>query len=504
MTGPYIAIVSAIIYCLIVLAIGYVSYLHTTKTTEDYFVASRSLGTLVVLMAIYATMMTSFYMLGVPGQAYIGGIPTYGFFAGVPIFATLFIYVIGYRSWLIAKKFKYYTQSEVVSERWGSPLVGTILFAVLIYYTLPYIITSAIGMGIAFEVLTEGLVPYAWGAAIPVVIVFFYTMIGGMRGTAWTNVFQGFVFIFVAFLAMFLVARHEGGVIALTQTMLREKPEFFSAAEMYTPKIWFSVLFAINASAVMIPQVFMRILTAKSASTLKRTFWLHALIAGVSWFPVVMLGVWGRFIIPDLTGRAVDNILPILLLNYFPGLLVGLALAGILAAIMSSMDAMLLSVSTMFVRDVMLRIFPGMEQQRQINWARIFVILIAVMAYIGALIRPGTIFLIIQYAFTGYCLTVPVMIAALYWRRSTKEAAIVSLLVPAILIPIYFFTDWLKWTTFGFLPVIPLLVITIALLIIVSKLTRETPLEHTNKFFDLFDSIYLKKKSRTDNFTRSV
>ena len=125
-----------------------------------------------------------------------------------------------------------------------------------------------------------------------------------------------------------------------------------------------------------------------------------------------------------------DDILLRLLDHYAPLWLAGLLGAGIMAAVMAS-DSQILALSTMFSEDIF-AFYEGKErfgEKAQVVTARVFVIALTVIAYAIALKFPQPIFdLAVQYAFSGYSAMMPLLVAALFWKRSTKWGALASAL----------------------------------------------------------------------------
>ncbi len=473
-------------YLLVLLAIGWWSYRKTLPTPEDFFMAGRAFGPVVLIFAVYATNMTAFYMLGTPGNAYRQGIGTYGYiaFASALVIPAMF-YLIGYRAWLVGKRYGYMTPSELLGARYESPAVALVLFVLLVFYTVPYIVTSVVGAGLALESL--GKIPYLWGAGGVLLITMLYTVFGGMRGTAWTSVFQGLVFIIVGVLAFVLIANALGGFAAITQRVSVERPELLHRAGNFDPKDWFSFIFIAPLAVIAFPHVFMRLLTGRSERTLKALTVVYPLLFLLTWPPVIYIGLWGSVIIPGLDAKSSDAILPMMIARFLPPMMLGLGLAAIWAAIMSTLDAMMLTLSTMLTRDLLAWFFPRYVQEkgREVVFGRLFIVVIAVFALAGAVIRPGTIYDIAKFAFTGYSLTVPAMLAAFYWRRSTAWGVLASLVIPNMLLPFYYFTPYLSWSTFGFLPVAPLIVLSLVLLVLISLWTRPPSEQTVQRFFRL-------------------
>jgi SSS family solute:Na+ symporter len=190
-----------------------------------------------------------------------------------------------------------------------------------------------------------------------------------------------------------------------------------------------------------------------------------------------------------------DDVLLLLLEQYAPLWLAGLLGAGIMAAVMAS-DSQILALSTMVTEDLF-AFYGGKErfgEAAQVFTGRAFVVGVTVVAYIVALRAPGAIFdVAVQYAFTGFAALCPLLWAALYWRRSTKWGALAAAVwsvaavagiavfqavvtVPGVVV------RWGDWavlertargtSVLGFMPVLPVTLISLGLLVAVSLATR--------------------------------
>jgi len=201
----------------------------------------------------------------------------------------------------------------------------------------------------------------------------------------------------------------------------------------------------------------------------------------------------------------------ILLKRYAPLWLAGILGAGIMAAVMAS-DSQILALSTMFTEDVFA--FYGHKKRFgeavQVQTGRIFIIIITLIAYAVALRAPETIFeLAIQYAFSGFAALAPLLIAAVFWKGSTKWGALASTLwaaatVVAVAIfqhlvpapapgPSIVFGHMGNWEVlsrtpggtaiFGFMPVVPMVIISALLMWIVSLMTNKPTEPTIAKYF---------------------
>lgn len=479
----------------VVLAIGWYSYRASLSTPEDYFMGSRTLGAVVLIISVYATNMTAFYIIGIPGIAYHKGIGVYGFVAfGTALVTPALYYIIGYRAWLLGKHKGYMTPPELYGKRWGSDAVSVVFFFFLLIFTMPYCCVSLIGGGVAITMMTKGAVSYGTAVACIISVVVIYVLIGGMRGTAWVNVYQGLFFMVVGVVVFFLLGAKLGGISEMTGKVLAEKPALLVREGNFTPKQWLSYLFISPLSVIVFPHVFMKLLTGRTAGGLKKLVVSYPFIVLVTWPPVIFIGIWGACVHPGLAGKASDAILPWMVSAYLPVALSGVVLAGILAALMSSIDAMLLSLSTMLTRDVLGRYAPGVIRGREVAAGRMFMLLLSLLVAAIAMVRPSSVFAIATFAFNGYVIAIPMMIGALVWRGATKYGALASLVVPALLLPVYQFTDILSWSTFGFSCNIPLLALSVFLFIAVSFLTSHGSDPDSEGFFEILNGVFRKTK----------
>jgi SSS family solute:Na+ symporter len=171
-----------------------------------------------------------------------------------------------------------------------------------------------------------------------------------------------------------------------------------------------------------------------------------------------------------------------------PEILTGLLGAGVLAAVMSSLDSQVLSVGTMFTQDIVRHFgfHDRMSERGQILAGRIFVVLILVSVYLLSLVSDRSIFRLGIWAFTGFAALFPVVAAALFWRRSTKYGAMASILAVALSWTYFFFSYEGQNQTIGdtgTLPVVLILAASALAMIVGSLLTKAPDQQHLLKFF---------------------
>src|SRR5437868_13741229 len=136
------------IYLLIIAVIGSIAFRKTQSNTEDFFLASRSIGSMVFFLSLFATNMTAFAILGSSGQSYRQGIGIYGLMASSSCFVIpLTIFFIGTRLWSLGKRFGHQTQVGFFRDRWECSTIGTVIFALSVAMLVPYMIISIMGGG---------------------------------------------------------------------------------------------------------------------------------------------------------------------------------------------------------------------------------------------------------------------------------------------------------------------------------------------------------------------
>jgi SSS family solute:Na+ symporter len=474
------------VYLVLVLGIGSYAARRTGESREDYLMASRSFGTLVLIAALFATNMSAVTMIGAPGLSYNIGPGAFGYFVGLfPFIFSVLIMTAGRRIWLAGKKFGHITPAQVVNHRWNSRYLGVLVTGLFTFWTVPYLLVGVQGAGIVFESLTEGVIPYWAGGLIIVAIVFTYVYTGGMRGTGWTNAFQGTVLLCILLAFVVLIPLRLGGFSAATDATLQLAPELVNRADIppLQPREYFSVGLLVSIETFILPHLFIRYMTSRSMKQLNRTAVVYPVVIALSWAPAVLIGFWGVGQLPNLSNP--DFVLPTLIQQNFPPWVVGLALAGILAAMMSTLDGQSLTLGTMFTEDI-LRPFTSISERVEVLATRGFILLLLLLAWVGAQFTRESVIDTTIFAFTGYALMFFPIIGALYSERMNKYASGAGLLVG-------FLGHWAfqlgvipQTLAFGFLQFIPVLVAQLVIMVVVALMTPKPPAERISEYDELF------------------
>lgn len=422
-----IAVASGI-YALIVLCIGLLASRRAARSPEDYFLAGRSLGALVLFMALFGTNATSFVLVGIPGRAYHEGIGMFGLNApiialGIPIS----FWAIGSPARRMASRLNAVSPAELYAKRFGSRFLGLLLFAFFTLYTLPYMAQALVGIGKTLAATSEGAIGEESGALVVVAVALCYTSFGGMLGTAWTNVFQGLVFLVFMLAAFFFMSHSMGGLEAAMEAVRARDADLLHLAEqpIFRPTNWTSWGFVIALTVIAFPHMLVRLMAAKDQSALRSVCRWYPLALALLWLPAVLIGVWGAAAVPGLEGRESDQILSRMVALHMPEGFEVLGFLAVLAAVMSTLDAMILTLGSMLVRDV-LRPFGG-GQVSEIRAGRAFGLAVAAAAYALSIFWGDSVFEISRWAFEGYVTLVPTLLLGVRWKRFTVAGAASSL-----------------------------------------------------------------------------
>jgi SSS family solute:Na+ symporter len=476
-------------YLALVLLIGGVSHVLFRGTSEDYFLATRTIGPFMLLMSLFGTHMTAFSLLGASGQGYLSGIGVFGLMASSSaLVVPVVFYFVGTRLWSLGARHGFITQVQFFRARWESEGLGLLLFCVLIALLVPYLLIGVMGGGIALNQITSGQVS-EWAGSLGIcVVVVIYVTFGGLRGTAWANTFQTLVFMTLGGVTFFWIVREMGGLDAALAEVARQRPELLVRGEKIPP-LKMLTYFLVPLSVGMFPHIFMHWLTARRASTFRLAIVGYPLCVAAVWLPSVLLGVIGTIDVPGLSGPAANSILVQMIQRHAPGLLAGLLGAGVFAAIMSSLDSQVLSLGTMFTQDIVKHygFQDRMSERAQILAGRLFVAGILLVTYLISLGAPRSIFSLGIWSFTGYAALFPVVLAALFWRGSTRHGVAASVL-SVVVLWLFFFVragtspGYTVGAT-GILPVAVILPVACVVLVGVSAITKAPGTEYLERFF---------------------
>ncbi len=520
-----LTVIAIYLSLLILLGLGSSFFLRGTK--KDYMVASHSIGPFLLLMSIFGTTMTAFALIGSTAEAYERGIGTYGKLASSSgIIHSLCFFLIGVKIWSFGHKYGYTTQIQFFRDRLDSSNIGIILFPILVGLVIPYILTGIIGSGALLNGLTLGTfeagtfpawmeakagggLPKHVGATIICAVVLVYVFFGGMRATAWANAFQTIIFMVLGCVMFYLIASQIGKQPTLLENMqlASSKVDVSHTTRQGMSQSAFLTYMFIPLSVGMFPHLFQHWLTAKKASNFKLTVVAHPLFIMIVWLPCILLGIWATtdlVTLPPPIASAPNKILPFMVKKFSAGgeygaVLTGFLGAGVLAAIMSSLDSQFLCLGTLFTEDIVLRYKKKdtMSDRTIVLIARGFIVLIVLLSLLLSftLFESSGVFALGVWCFSGFSALFPLVFASLYWKGLTKYGAYACILTVAVTWMYMFYKAGfgggdeytipytIGGVTYDTMPVATMIALSSLAMVIVSLVTPKPSKETLEKFF---------------------
>ncbi|QDU41515.1 Sodium/proline symporter [Maioricimonas rarisocia] len=231
-----ISLVIISIYLMLLLGLGAFASRLFRGTSQDYMLASHSIGPFLLLMSLFGTTMTAFALVGSSGEAYAEGIGVYGMLASSSgIIHSLCFFLVGIKLWSFGKRYGYTTQIQYFRDRLESDKIGILLFPILVGLVVPYLLIGVMASGTVISNITEGAftnifaqydygVPPWIGSLVICIVVLIYVFFGGMRGTAWANAFQTMVFMVLGVVTFSIISSELGGLQTASEKVKEKHP----------------------------------------------------------------------------------------------------------------------------------------------------------------------------------------------------------------------------------------------------------------------------------------
>jgi SSS family solute:Na+ symporter len=184
----------------------------------------------------------------------------------------------------------------------------------------------------------------------------------------------------------------------------------------------------------MFPQIFSRFYTAKDQRSLKYAMVLYPLLVSFLFLCPVLIGVWAHGSLKEVTVDSADMILPFMVETYAPSAVFLFVMLGALAALMSTADSQLLSLSTMISQDIPL----SHNKRSHITFGKIMVVVLTGFAIIYVILgwnpNTGIMGTLVQTTFPGLAVLFPTVIAILYWSKVQEWGCIMSIIGGEIIV----------------------------------------------------------------------
>jgi SSS family solute:Na+ symporter/sodium/pantothenate symporter len=391
-------------------------------TPADHFLAGRGLGAFVLFLTLYATAYSGNSLLGYPGEAYRRGfswIMSTGFM--MAIIVAFHLLVPKLRPVAVGRGFL--TPGDWLRHRFGDEPWGRsvlVACAVLMTWALAnFLLAQLTAMGHVTSQVTEGLVPFWAGVVGLAALILVYETLGGMRAVAWTDAAQGILmFAGLATLLGWVLSDH-GGLGATTRAIAELRPEALAVPPAREKSNWVSTVVLLGLASVVYPQAIQRIYAARSGRALARALAWMSFMPLVTTTVVFLIGIAAIPRLHGLEGVEADTVMPRLLADWAlasPGfaMLAALVFVGALAAIMSTADSVLLSLSSIVAVDLLGR--PATDPATTRLGKRI-ASAIMLVAVVTALSPRLTLWRLVELKMELLIQCVPAFLIALHWSR---------------------------------------------------------------------------------------
>jgi SSS family solute:Na+ symporter len=348
------------IYLLSLIGIGFLARAaKQDNSLDDYYLAGRRFGPFVLILTLYATQYSGNSIFGVAGNAYRIG---YDWLIAVHYMLAIVICYLLFAGKLydIASKFKFLTPSDFLRHRYQSRYLCLAASIIMIICLSNYFLAQLMTMGRAFQGLSGayGDLAYNYGVVILAFIMVIYGTIGGIRAIAWTDIIQGTVLLIGLMFLMIIINKELGSLKVATEliqaqsgNLMIERP----SGDML--RQWFSYLIVIGLGGALYPQAIQRIYSADSKASLYKGLSVMSFLPYSTALIALIAGIYALAYVPGLSGSNADQALGSLLriiqeTSIVGSMLVVLIFAAFLAALMSTADSAMLSISSMFTKDI--------------------------------------------------------------------------------------------------------------------------------------------------------
>ncbi len=442
-------LIAIVIYLIGMIAVGAYFSRSGSGSAQEFYLGGRKLGPVVTAMSAEASDMSSYLLMGLPGLAYLTG--------AAEVSWTIIGLAVGtYLNWLIvARKLRRYsadlgayTVPDFFSRRWHDEkhLLSCLAAIIILIFFVPYTASGFKAVGTLFNSLMG--TDYHLAMIIGAAVIIGYTVLGGFLAVSTTDLIQSIVMtIALAVIVVFGIVQ-AGGVGTVLENA-RALPGYLNLTKGYNIATGetgsFGFLSIISTLAwglgyFGMPHILLRFMAIKDENQLKLSRRIASVWVVISMTVAMLIGFIGYSVsvagkIPMLTTSADSETVIIQLSNLLsrfgiiPALIAGVVLAGILASTMSTADSQLLTAASSVSQDLVENFFGvKLSTKTSMLLARGTVVAIAVIGVILAWDPNSSVFQVVSFAWAGFGGAFgPVMLMALFWKRSTKQGALAGM-----------------------------------------------------------------------------
>ncbi|MES0826526.1 sodium:solute symporter family protein [Ruegeria sp. SCP11] len=427
MTATTLGIGLLILYFGFLKVVASWAHRHSSGSIEDYFLASRSLGVLVLTGTLTATIVNGLAVTGTPALFYRGGL-LYGQMFVVVTISCLLMWWLGPKICLDGRKSGNITQAEYLAQHYNSNLIHALSAGLGLLALLPFLAVQIAGVGKVVAVVTGGEISFHVGAGLCVLSVAAYVFFGGVRAVVMTDLLQGFIVLAFLVVSAFAFVYWAGGSAATLAEINRVMPEKLTFNETNTPAFLDNVL-SWSFALFLLPHVFQRLFMTETPQRVQRTavLSLALLLVGVVTTLAMAMAATATFY-GNLQDP--DHLIAAMYQRYWP--LGGVFLALVLFALtMSTIDSMLLTASSIVTRDFWCLLFgQELSTTRGFALARWMALLLLGLASMIAFTGIGRSAIVPWFTISAAVSTLLLWpLIGVFWQRATSQGVIAAMVL---------------------------------------------------------------------------
>lgn len=494
-------LISIVIYMIAIIGIG-IYYAKKNNDARDFYLGGRKLGPFVTAMSAEASDMSSYLLMGLPGLAYLSGV--------CDVFWTIVGLALGtYINWLIvAKRLRRYTAKinaitipDFFANRYRDKRVlNGIAALIIIIFFVPYTASGFAACGKLFNSLFG--IDYMTAMIISAIVIIAYTTLGGFLAASTSDFIQSII-MSIALIIVVIFGINSVGGIEQVFANVKDLPGFLNFNATFDAVTGtsspYGIITIISTLAwglgyFGMPHILLRFMAIEDENKIKLSRRIASVWVVIAMAIALFIGIMGYSmskanVIPVLEGSATETVI-VQIANalsqngIFFAIIAGVILAGILASTMSTSDSQLLAASSSITENLMDGVFGvKLSDKAKVIVARCSVIVISIIAIFFAADPDSNVFTIVSFAWAGFGATFgPIMLFALFWKRSNKYGAIAGLLSGGVMVFVWKFVIRPLGGAWDIYELLPAFIVACIFIVVVSLLTKAPEQEIIDEF----------------------
>jgi sodium/proline symporter len=445
-----------------------------THSMSGYFIAGKKLPPWVVAFSTNATGESGWLLLGLTGMGYAAGAQAFWVVAGEVVGIALAWLLLSRRIKRLSDESDSITVPDVLAARFNDQahVLRKISLLIILVMVGAYVAAQMVATGKAFDGFT-GL-DYSTGVLVGAAVIILYTLVGGYKAVAWTDLIQGILMLLGLIIVPLIAIDAAGGWSSVLADLRGQDPGLLTPwgpeGKSTAALVGILSFLAVGLPFMGVPQLMVRFMSARSEKSLVPAMVISVIVILLFDLGAVLTGMAGRALFPGLEDP--EGILPLISTQMLHPVLGGIMMVVVLAAIMSTVDSLLILASSAIVRDYWQQVRGSSLSDRALaNRGKLVTVVIGVIGIVFALHQTPLIFWFVLFAWSGLGAAFgPVLLCAVWYRDTNLAGAVAGMLGGFLTTVIW--VIWLKPHFYDLLEVIPGFIVGLALTVIISKLTK--------------------------------